>query len=60
MPPGTLLLAAVSFLVYPHVVYRAAARARESKRAELLNLQIDSVLLGLWVAGLGFHAWLRI
>lgn len=58
LPFITLPLAAVSFLLYPHVVYWAAARARDSKRAELLNLQFDSLLLGLWVAGLGFHTWL--
>lgn len=55
---GILLFAVFSFLVYPHLAYFHTTRATDSKRAELANLLIDSVLLGVWSALAGFHLWL--
>ncbi|MDZ7790410.1 MAG: diguanylate cyclase [Xanthomonadales bacterium] len=54
---GILLFGVLSFLVYPHLTYLHAARAADSKRAELANLLIDSILLGAWAAVASFHLW---
>jgi PAS domain S-box-containing protein len=51
-------LLALQFLVYPHLVYLRARRARDTKRAELNNLYLDALLLGAWTAALGFPAWI--
>jgi diguanylate cyclase (GGDEF)-like protein len=55
---GVLLFAAATFLVYPHLAFLHAIRASDSKRAELANLLIDSILLGAWVALASFNLWL--
>jgi len=55
-PPGLgvwLLLAAWA-LVWPHVAYLVARRSRKSKQVELRNLQLDSVMLGVLSAVVGF------
>ena len=57
---AALLLAALSFLAYPHLAYLHVRMAFESKRAELNNLLIDSALLGLWVAQLQYPLWLGL
>lgn len=54
---GWLLLGAL-FLVYPQVQYWRVGRAANPVRAEMQNLLIDSVLLGAYVAALGFSQWL--
>ena len=46
------------FLVYPHLVYLRAARARDPRAAEMQNLQADALLLGIWVAALQFPLWI--
>lgn len=53
-----LLYAGATFLVYPHLAFLHAVRARDSKRAELVNLLIDSALLGTWAALASFNLWL--
>lgn len=53
-----LSLAALSFLVYPQLAYLHAKYAPQSKTAEQRNLLFDSVLLGVWSAGLGFNLWI--
>jgi PAS domain S-box-containing protein len=50
-------LAALQFLVYPHLAYLRARSAADPKRAELNNLYLDSGLLGAWMAGFGFPTW---
>lgn len=50
-------LAALQFLAYPHLAYWWAAVAVESRRAEFQILYLDSVLLGAWMAALGFPTW---
>lgn len=52
------VLLALQFLMYPHLVYLRARASVDSKAAEQTNVCIDSVLLGAWVAGLGFPTWI--
>ena len=52
-----LALAVFSFLAYPHLVYLHARMAPDSKQAELNNLYLDSMLMGVWVAQIHFALW---
>ena len=52
---GLLIL---QFLIYPHLMYWRAQRAPVSLQAELNNLVVDSLLIGLWVAALQFPLWI--
>ena len=52
------LLLTLQFLVYPHLLYWRACRAKNPVAAELHNLTIDSVLIGAWIAALGFPLWI--
>jgi signal transduction histidine kinase len=52
--PMLWILLALQFLVYPHVVYWRATRAKDPKKAELTNMLIDPALFGLWMAALRF------
>ncbi|MCX7168713.1 MAG: PAS domain S-box protein, partial [Proteobacteria bacterium] len=47
-------LLALQFLVYPHLVYYRARTANDPLTAEFSNLLIDSLLVGIWSAALGF------
>ena len=51
-------LLALQFLVYPHLVYYRALTASDQLRAELSNLLIDSLLVGIWSAALAFPTWI--
>ncbi len=51
-------LLALQFLAYPHLVYLRAIWSKDSRRAELQNLYLDAVLLGAWLAMLGFPTWI--
>ena len=51
------ILLALQFLVYPHLVYVRACRAKVPHDAEIDNLLIDSLLIGVWVAALHFAVW---
>ena len=42
-------------LVWPHLAYQVALRVADSKRAEQRNLALDSLMLGLWSAAVGFN-----
>lgn len=53
----TLVFGALQFLVYPHLAYLHARIARDSKRAELLNLLADALMLGVWTAQMQFALW---
>ncbi len=55
---GALLIAVGCFLVYPHLAFLHARQARDPHRAEQINLLIDNMLLGAWVAAMGFNLWL--
>ena len=50
-------LLALQFLVYPHVAYWRACRAKVPHDAEMTNLLIDSLLIGVWVAAFHFAVW---
>ena len=52
-----LLLAAL-FLIYPQLQYGWVCRADDPVRAEMNSLVFDSLLLGIFVAALGFSQWL--
>ena len=44
----------LQFLVYPHLLYWRALRAREPLQVERINLLLDCLLSGIWAAALGF------
>ncbi|WP_342130849.1 sensor domain-containing diguanylate cyclase [Hydrogenophaga sp. OTU3427] len=48
----------LQFLVYPHLLYWRALRANDTQRAELENLLLDCLLMGVWVAAMGFPLWI--
>ena len=56
--PWAWWLMVLQFLVYPHVVYLRARRARDSLTAEIHNLLLDNFCFGLWAAALGFPLWI--
>jgi signal transduction histidine kinase len=45
---------ALTGLVWPHVAYFAARRARDTRAAEFRNLLVDSIFIGCWTAALSF------
>jgi len=49
-----LVFAALCFLVYPHLVYLHTRMVPDSKQAELNNLYLDSMLMGVWAAQIHF------
>src|SRR5262245_52338890 len=51
-------LMALSFLAYPHLVRLAAHFSAGGRRSELRSLYFDAVLIGAWVAALGFPMWI--
>ena len=51
-------LLALQFLVYPQLAYLHAVSSKDSQRAEIRNMYVDSVTLGAWVAGLAFPTWI--
>lgn len=51
-------LLALQFLIYPHLMFWRARRAPHPAHAELNNLVLDSLLMGLWVAALQFPLWI--
>jgi signal transduction histidine kinase len=55
-PPPPLAWAWLAFttLVWPHLAYRLALRAQESKRLELGWLLVDTLMLAFWAGWLGF------
>ena len=55
---GIWLMLGLLFLVYPHVQYWRVRRAANAVRAEMRNLLVDSVLLGVAIAALGFPLWI--
>jgi len=57
-PAWSWVLLALQFLVYPHLVYWRARRAADTQQAELQNLLLDCLLLGLWVGSMGFPLWI--
>ena len=54
----TWALLALQLLAYPHFVYWRALRAPDPLRAEMQNLLVDGVLLGMWIAAWGLPLWI--
>lgn len=52
------ILLALQLLVYPQLVYWRARRSADPLRAEMQNLLVDGVLLGIWVTHWGFPLWI--
>ncbi|MFA7282454.1 MAG: PAS domain S-box protein [Sterolibacterium sp.] len=49
---------ALQCLVYPHLVYYRSRTAEDPLRAELSSALLDSLLVGIWSAALGFPTWI--
>ena len=49
---------ALNFLVFPHVVLALGRRSARPLKFELRTMVLEAVLFGIWVAGLGFPAWI--
>jgi len=56
--PSAWILAALQFLVYPQMIYFIAKRAKNPMRAEMNNVTLDAVSVGVWAAALGFPLWI--
>ena len=56
-PTWGVVLFATHMFVLPHVERFVAARSRDSKRAELRNLLLDSFLIGSYVPLTGYSLW---
>src|SRR5512132_3975560 len=52
------VLGALQFLAYPQLMYLRAVKSKDSRAAELENMLVDSLLLGAWLAALGFPLWI--
>jgi PAS domain S-box-containing protein len=50
--------AVAHFLIYPHLIALRAARSKDPLRSEIQHLYADALLLGVWVAALGFPLWI--
>jgi PAS domain S-box-containing protein len=56
--PVYWVAAVLHFLIYPHLVYRRAARAARQWPTEMQHVYADALLLGVWVAVLDFPLWI--
>ncbi len=57
--PGVAYLLLISqFLIYPHLLYARTTRAKNQLQAEMTNLRLDALLVGMWTAALGFPTWI--
>lgn len=54
---GTIALGVLTLLAYPQLAYLHARAALDSKRAELRNMSVDAILMGIWAAQLHFALW---
>ncbi|WP_169167356.1 MULTISPECIES: ATP-binding protein [unclassified Acidovorax] len=57
---GTVVLICGIALLWPHLAYLVANRARDSKAAEQRNLLIDSFLLGAFTLLTGLDLWIGV
>ena len=55
---GVFAVAALHFLVLPHLAMLRSARSRDPRQAEMQNLYADAFLLGAWIAVLEFPSWI--
>jgi len=57
---GLWLLLATWIFLWPHLAYVVAARAADSKSAELRNLLVDTLMLGFWTGVTHFDPMMGI
>ncbi|WP_332747584.1 ATP-binding protein [Hydrogenophaga sp.] len=60
MPVGILVLICSVALLWPHLAYLVASRARDSKAAEQRNLLVDSFLMGVFTLLTGLDLWIGV
>lgn len=60
MPVGALVLICGTALLWPHLAYLVACRARDSKAAERRNLLVDSFLMGAFTLLTGLDLWICV
>ncbi|WP_219209507.1 ATP-binding protein [Variovorax boronicumulans] len=60
MPIGVVVLMCGIALLWPHLAYQVASRARDSKAAERRNLLVDSVLMGVFTSLTGLDPWICV
>ncbi|SFC24859.1 Signal transduction histidine kinase [Polaromonas sp. OV174] len=60
MSTGTLVLICSIALLWPHLAYLVASRARDSKAAEQRNLLVDSFLMGAFTLLTGLDLWIGV
>ncbi len=51
-------LVTFQLLVYPHLAYQLARRSAHTRRAEIYNLTLDSLMFGMLSAALHFPLWI--
>jgi len=51
-------LLALTFLIYPHVVYLLGRSASQPRKTEVVGMYVDAALLGAWTGGLHFPLWI--
>jgi hypothetical protein len=57
---GILVLMGGTALLWPHLAYLVASRARDSKAAEQRNLLVDSLLMGVFTLLTGLDLWICV
>ncbi|WP_171020247.1 ATP-binding protein [Hydrogenophaga sp. 2FB] len=60
MPLSFLVLICVIALLWPHIAYLLASRARDSKGAEQWNLAVDSFFMGAFTLLTGLDLWIGV
>ncbi|VTU25217.1 ATP-binding protein [Variovorax sp. PBL-E5] len=60
IPVGILVLICSIALLWPHLAYLVASRARDSKAAEQRNLLVDSFLMGAFSLLTGLDLWICV
>ncbi len=60
LPAGAVVLICSVALLWPHLAYQIASRARDSKSAEQRNLLVDAFLLGAFTLLTGLDLWIGV
>ena len=53
--PLAWTLLALTCVAWPHIAWDISRRSADPRRAELVNLQVDAVIGGAWIAAMGFN-----
>ena len=54
-PTGVWFFLGFTSIFWPHIAYRLATIANDTKSAELRNLLVDTFFVGIWAALMGFN-----